>query len=182
MRKARTRKSTPYGEKFKDPRWQKLRLEVLQRDEFKCRHCQDDQNTLNIHHANYRRGAEPWDYPMDNFVTLCEPCHRKVEHQIYLIRKTLSCSGGLGTELNQFHSALAHAWFGPEVAAGCGWFVGALNCLDSIMDETSEGDIQKAERWLARMHAAMAEAQAYLARAGLEMVERAKARKEVTAK
>jgi hypothetical protein len=68
-----------YWQKLKDPRWQKKRLEVMQRDEFRCTSCCDDEATLNVHHAFYSKGAEPWEY--DNFylTTLCESCHEAIE-------------------------------------------------------------------------------------------------------
>ena len=42
-----------YYEKLLDPRWQKKRLEILNRDEFKCRSCGDDKSTLHVHHGYY---------------------------------------------------------------------------------------------------------------------------------
>lgn len=56
--------------------WQKKRLEIMQRDEYACVSCGDDQKTLNVHHKTYRKGADPWEYDDDNFVTLCEECHK----------------------------------------------------------------------------------------------------------
>lgn len=64
-----------YAEKLRDPRWQKKRLEILDRDGWRCRHCQSDTNTLHVHHTWYERGADPWDYPDSCLVTLCEFCH-----------------------------------------------------------------------------------------------------------
>uniref|UniRef100_A0A6M3JBN4 Putative HNH endonuclease n=1 Tax=viral metagenome TaxID=1070528 RepID=A0A6M3JBN4_9ZZZZ len=64
-----------YSEKLLDPRWQKLRLEVFERDEWTCRNCQDTETTLTVHHLSYSPGKEPWDYPIDNFLTLCKTCH-----------------------------------------------------------------------------------------------------------
>jgi phage terminase large subunit GpA-like protein len=72
-------KEKTYSEKLKDPRWQKLRLLVFNRDKWKCKKCGDKNTTLNVHHIEYNQGAEPWDYPMQNFVTLCEHCHLEVE-------------------------------------------------------------------------------------------------------
>jgi len=66
------------SEKLKDPRWQKLRLQIFERDEFMCQRCQDTESTLNVHHLKYTTGKEPWEYPMANFITLCESCH---EHE-----------------------------------------------------------------------------------------------------
>lgn len=66
-----------YSEKLKDPRWQKKRLEILQRDEFMCQHCYDKNNTLHVHHKCYNAGKEPWDIESEKLITLCEDCHKK---------------------------------------------------------------------------------------------------------
>lgn len=66
-----------YSEKLKDPRWQKRRLEIMQRDEFRCRICRDEKNTLNVHHCNYY--GDPWEAPDEDLVTLCESCHAAIE-------------------------------------------------------------------------------------------------------
>jgi len=70
-----------YKEKFKDPRWQKKRLEILQRDGFKCRECKSEDKTLNVHHIIYfEYCTDPWGYN-DNFLTtLCDDCH-DIEHE-----------------------------------------------------------------------------------------------------
>jgi 5-methylcytosine-specific restriction endonuclease McrA len=68
-----------YAEKLKDPRWQKKRLEVMERDDFKCQLCNDNTTTLHIHHKSYDFGKDPWDYNLDNFNTLCIPCHELEE-------------------------------------------------------------------------------------------------------
>ena len=64
-----------YLEKFKDPRWQKLRLKVFERDEFSCQICYDELSTLHVHHRYYESNKEPWDYPLEALVTLCEDCN-----------------------------------------------------------------------------------------------------------
>lgn len=64
-----------YSEKLRDPRWQKKRLEVMQRDKFTCQECDTADKTLNVHHCFYEWGHEPWDYPDSSLVTLCEDCH-----------------------------------------------------------------------------------------------------------
>lgn len=65
-----------YKEKFLDPRWQKKRLYILERDEFSCCICGDTEETLHIHHKFYNFGLEPWDYPDDSLETLCATCHQ----------------------------------------------------------------------------------------------------------
>jgi 5-methylcytosine-specific restriction endonuclease McrA len=68
-----------YSEKLKDPRWQKKRLEVLNRDEFTCQMCGDKETTLHVHHIVYRKNAEPWESDEMELVTICADCH-EVEH------------------------------------------------------------------------------------------------------
>lgn len=64
-----------YAQKLKDPRWQRKRLEILERDEWTCQKCADSESTLVVHHRRYLANTEPWDYPDDLLVTLCEDCH-----------------------------------------------------------------------------------------------------------
>lgn len=66
-----------YSEKIKSPQWQKKRLEILERDGWKCKICGDDESTLHVHHRIYKTGKEPWDYPDDALITLCEKCHKE---------------------------------------------------------------------------------------------------------
>lgn len=68
-----------YSEKLLDPRWQKKRLEILSRDNFTCVKCGDEKETLHIHHIEYKKGLDPWDYENDKLTTLCVLCHRIAE-------------------------------------------------------------------------------------------------------
>jgi hypothetical protein len=74
------RNNTTYSEKLESPLWQRKRLEVLQRDGWACLKCRSTNNTLHVHHKTYEYGKEPWDYPNENFETLCKFCHQK-EHK-----------------------------------------------------------------------------------------------------
>lgn len=71
-----------YRDKLRDPRWQKKRLQVLERDEWKCCMCQDSTQNLQVHHKHYRPKTEPWEYESFELVTLCEECHLCVEDMI----------------------------------------------------------------------------------------------------
>ena len=64
-----------YWQKLKDPRWQKKRLEVLQESEFHCQVCGDGEETLHVHHKEYFKGREPWEYDVKQLAVLCESCH-----------------------------------------------------------------------------------------------------------
>lgn len=74
-----------YSEKLKDPRWQRKRLEVLKRDNFTCQGCGETMETLHIHHLDYKKGCDPWDYDDSELITFCEKCH-KWEHKLITIR------------------------------------------------------------------------------------------------
>ncbi len=70
----------PYAEKLKDPRWQKCRLEVLDRNNWTCQYCNDTKATLHVHHLCYNSVTrDPWDVDTYALLCICEVCH-KVEH------------------------------------------------------------------------------------------------------
>ena len=79
-----------YAEKLKDPRWQRKRLEIMQRDDFTCTQCYESKDTLHVHHHYYEKGAEPWNYPNEALTTLCESCHREVEEMRLEILKAIT--------------------------------------------------------------------------------------------
>lgn len=70
-----------YAEKLRNPRWQKKRLKIMERDKFKCVECGSGTTTLNVHHIRYIRGKYPWQYPNKLLVTLCEKCHFNKHHK-----------------------------------------------------------------------------------------------------
>ena len=63
-----------YSEKLKDPRWQKKRLQILERDGWECQNCFDKESTLTVHHKKYTTDYI-WEEPDQNLITLCERCH-----------------------------------------------------------------------------------------------------------
>lgn len=74
-----TEKKT-YSQKLLDPRWQKCRLKVLERDNFTCLACGDTTKTLHVHHGFYMPNTDPWDHHEDSLYTLCHECHEGEEH------------------------------------------------------------------------------------------------------
>ena len=72
-----------YQEKLKDPRWQKKRLEVLERDNWCCKNCGDYESTLHVHHKVYEKNKAPWDYENVMLESLCEDCHKKEHSTAY---------------------------------------------------------------------------------------------------
>lgn len=70
---------TTYAEKLKDPRWQKKRLEVFNRDNWTCMYCDDQTKTLHVHHEKYEKG-DPWDTDTKFLKSACVTCHTAISY------------------------------------------------------------------------------------------------------
>lgn len=79
--------SMTYSEKLKDPRWQKKRLQILDRDEWTCQWCGDKHSTLHVHHTYYEKG-DPWNTDENLLITVCEDCH-SLEHRLTTLESLL---------------------------------------------------------------------------------------------
>lgn len=75
---AETQAQQAYTEMLKSPRWQRKRLEIFQRDNWRCRHCGSGAATLHVHHMVYQSGRPPWEIGSNLLVTLCENCHTEI--------------------------------------------------------------------------------------------------------
>lgn len=67
-----------YVRKLSDPRWQRVRLKVMDRDSWRCQatNCRSPVETpLHVHHKYYLPNFDPWEYPLDSLITFCEKCH-----------------------------------------------------------------------------------------------------------
>ena len=51
-----------YNEQLKPPKWQRKRLEIMERDNFQCQCCFNKEKTLNVHHKEYINGLFAWQY------------------------------------------------------------------------------------------------------------------------
>jgi len=68
-----------FFENYKHPKWQKKRLEILERADFKCENCGESEEELSVHHGYYEKGKKPWEYNDFTFTCLCDPCHEQAE-------------------------------------------------------------------------------------------------------
>lgn len=114
-----------WAEKCKDPRWQKLRLKVLQRDNWACSECGDQDETLVVHHVSYYEDFHnPWDYNENELLTLCQICHDEAHrrpiflpnsvHQLYGKRIKTLCNDDFDRFFDMSLGSLDAAW-GPLV-------------------------------------------------------------------
>ena len=78
-----------YKEQLRHPKWQRRRLEVMSRDGFRCTECGDEETELHVHHKSYVWGRDPWDYPLDNFATLCSRCHELQKEDLKTLQAKL---------------------------------------------------------------------------------------------
>lgn len=102
-----------YARLLRDPRWQKKRLKIMERDGFACQVCSDNESELHVHHRYYKNSEGPWDYPDRALVTLCKSCHDLYGHgalsgQEHLISEVLS-AGAFYNELNLLAEAFSSA-------------------------------------------------------------------------
>ncbi len=74
-----------YSEKFKDPRWQKKRLEMFQDAGWKCERCDSKTETLNLHHKFYKPNTDPWNYENHWFMVLCDECHKELHDDSFQV-------------------------------------------------------------------------------------------------
>ncbi len=66
-----------YIELLKNPKWKLKSQKILKRDNYKCTVC-GSKKYLQIHHTYYFEDyPEPWLYPNDSLITLCNNCHIK---------------------------------------------------------------------------------------------------------
>ena len=79
-----------YRQKLLDPRWQRKRLETLQKAEFRCEACGDAESTLHAHHKRYIKGRDPWEYEERDLVALCENCHSGAHADRSTLERVLS--------------------------------------------------------------------------------------------
>lgn len=69
--------------------WYNKRNKILNRDNYRCRWC-GSIHDLQVHHKYYNKYpnekmADPWDYPDNALITLCDNCHIKY-HNKYKVK------------------------------------------------------------------------------------------------
>lgn len=67
-----------YKEQLKHPKWQKKRLEIMQRDNFKCTICGVNDKQLHIHHLYYLPKTKIWEYDNEGLKTVCNEHHEQL--------------------------------------------------------------------------------------------------------
>lgn len=76
-----------YWKLLQDPRWQKMRLEVLDREKFTCQECGATDKTLHVHHTFYAKGRKPWEYEPSDLRCLCADCHKATGEELEVLHR-----------------------------------------------------------------------------------------------
>lgn len=82
-----------YRELLLDPKWQKMRLLLLDGAGWKCELCGDSTETLHVHHSYYESGLKPWEYPRKSLHVLCQNCHFKEQDEMVLLHRQIGRLG-----------------------------------------------------------------------------------------
>jgi hypothetical protein len=129
-----------YSDLLRDPRWQKKRLEIMERDKFRCRKCDDATSTLHVHHTYYwpepvpiEYRTPPWDYDNQSLVTLCHRCHEDEEEckagLDHFLVLHFRMAGALNNQILKFCETLS------DLGKECGSLSGALALVEVAMDD-----------------------------------------------
>ena len=76
-----------WSEQYKDPRWQKKRLELFEENQYTCVMCGQKEEQLHAHHVKYDYKKKVWEY--DDLLCLCDTCHTNIHIHKSLINKEL---------------------------------------------------------------------------------------------
>jgi hypothetical protein len=136
-----------YTDELKDPRWQKVRLAVFERDDWRCHWCGSKSLSLNVHHIIYTK-KHPWSENKDNLETVCEKCHKKLHDKKlnYVPGQTFGSEGFMAEEkkcprhgdggscISGSGSSLCCGYYGSTVNdkfTRCTWVNGGLDAMDT---------------------------------------------------
>jgi hypothetical protein len=140
-----------YYELLKHPLWQRKRLEVLQREQFRCEQCEADDKMLHVHHTYYERGLKPWEYPTESLRALCADCHRKAQDWMTLLHREIGRLDQLSIERlvgyamalqsGEFPSRVIELGSSMHVSQGVGdyWGLSEIEVWDAAEDGAVDG-------------------------------------------
>jgi hypothetical protein len=124
----------------------------MQRADFKCEECGNDEVTLHVHHTYYEKNHTPWEYPDESLQCLCENCHQTITNTQNLLNEQLRKLRGrsdclqrllgyaLGIE-SEIDPDMPIEVFSIEVAVGLAhfWFIPEYEVLHALRDDIIDG-------------------------------------------
>jgi hypothetical protein len=101
-------KKLTYTEQIKHPRWQRRRLEMLESSGFECEECGDKESTLHVHHRQYVKGRDIWEYGNSELQVLCETCHQHEHDALDGIKELLASNACSAQDLLAIAAGFCH--------------------------------------------------------------------------
>lgn len=127
-----------YKEQIKSPKWQKRRLEIMQKDNFTCQLCGDTESMLNVHHLTYHKDKKIWEYEDWELITLCENCHKEEHSSMDDVINEIESIKSRGVTMREIISALN--------SIDISLYLGHDDCIYNLVGEDSamgrENDIK----------------------------------------
>lgn len=134
-----------YAEQLKDPRWQRKRKEVLERDSYSCRECKAKDTILHVHHGYYDQSKLAWEYNNKYLHTLCNKCH---EEYHFFHKKLMELSGEmLPTVMEYLYKMLVviqskanGEWYDiGDIYCYTDWIIETIQQINPIKKEEEDG-------------------------------------------
>ena len=132
-----------YAEKLRDVRWKRRRDELLKQANYTCCQCPQPLMTgtmdLQVHHVVYIPSLDPWDYPNELLLVVCDRHHRErqaVEQAIYI--KVGEHLAGLTIEGMRLQPIYAFHEESPMLAYLPAWM---RDCLEYHLEQAGEKTI-----------------------------------------
>lgn len=127
---------------YRKKEWFTFRDKILKRDEYKCYKCGNTNNLQVHHHVPYVKNKKPWEYELEECITLCKGCHAK-EHK--LIEPTsgwelieINDLGDLSGECERTNCGQAiryeHLAYHPDV----GYKIVGSTCIEFLTEEDKQ--------------------------------------------
>lgn len=82
--------SLSYREQLLSPFWQRRRLEVLEAAGWECSNCGASDATLHVHHRQYFKGRQVWEYSDIELAVLCDQCHEDEHANLDALKRLVS--------------------------------------------------------------------------------------------
>lgn len=79
-KKTKNNDKPSYAKQLRDERWLECRKQVFDKYGEVCAMC-GATSSLQVHHMEYIKGRLAWEYPLENFMVLCEKCHKRVHFE-----------------------------------------------------------------------------------------------------
>lgn len=88
-----------YSQLLTHPLWEAKRQEVFVKYGKQCSECASVKH-VEVHHKTYSQGKLPWEYPLENFLVLCEKCHGKHHKYEYIVNNCKGCGKEISVKYN----------------------------------------------------------------------------------